>query len=163
MVPALSHPLTAVPVGFQPLSASQVTLGSRAGSVSSKLDILSRPRSAQMKTTPRHPFPSPSSFHPFILFCSPFKVCPGCCTHTHTLLQRHGSASYVCSSGKLSRHSSTKVLPHYTFRPFSFPNFSEKYHQIPSNTRAKWQKGAFGTSSLPQGQPPARTTGNHRF
>lgn len=50
MVPALTHPLTAVPVSFQPLPAKQATLGSRAGSVGIKLDILSRPRSAQMKT-----------------------------------------------------------------------------------------------------------------
>lgn len=162
MVPALSHHLTAVPVGFQPLSASQVTLGSRAGSVSSKLDILSRPRSAQTKTTPLHPFPS-LSFHSFVLSRSPLKVCPRWYTHTHTLLQRHGSASYVCSIGNLSRHSSTKVLSHCTFRHFSSPNSSEKDHQIPSNTLAKSQKGAFGTSGLPQGQPPARTTGNHRF
>lgn len=160
MVPALSHPLTAVPVGFQPLSASQVTLGSRAGSVSTKLDILSRPRSAQTKATLLHPFPSLSILHSL---CFPLKVCPGCYTHTHTLLQRHGSASYVCSIGKLSRHSPTKVLSHYTFRPFSSPNPSEEDFQIPSKTRAKRQKGAFGTSSLPQGQPPARTTGNHRF
>ncbi|KAJ5103228.1 hypothetical protein N7532_003757 [Penicillium argentinense] len=44
MVPALPPPLTAVPVGFQPFSATPAHLAPRVSSVSGKLDILSRPR-----------------------------------------------------------------------------------------------------------------------
>lgn len=98
MVPAFAPPLTAVPVSFQPLSATPANIRSRAGSVSSKLDFLSRPRLAQTNATL-------ASSH------LSFRVAFGWNNWLTPQQQQYGSELHVRTSGKPSHHScSAKVL-----------------------------------------------------
>lgn len=132
MLPAFPTPLTAVPVGFQPLSANSPNRP-RSGSVASKLDILSRTRSAQTNTT--HVFP-------IVQFHSSFLPFPGT---AYIPLTRHSS---IMAQHSLYASANTPVIhrQRYSYTMYSGLSSLELVKGITPLLFAKSSKGTLGTS-----------------